>query len=464
MLSSKFHSSSLSEVLETLRMVEVEHLDIRTVTLGISLFDLAGTDARLPERVFERITTLGRNLVDIGNSVQSDLGVPVVNKRVSVSPIGCIAHGDEEQIVDVARALDEAAKEIGIDYIGGFSALVHKGMTHSEQRLLNALPKALASTERMCASVNAATTKAGINMDAVAILGHKILETAALTADQDGIGCAKFVAFANAVEDNPFIAGAMHGIGEPAAVLNVGISGPGVVHHALRRLMDNPPRDLNLSSVAEVIKRMSFKTTRAGELVGRVVAAKLGAPVEFGVVDLSLAPTPAEGDSVADILQTMGLERVGAHGTTAALLLLTDAVKKGGLMASSSVGGLSGAFIPVSEDRGMIDAVRLGALSLDKLEAMTSICSVGLDMVAIPGDTPPEVISGILADQMAIGVMNSKTTAARLLPIPGSKPGDIFEWGGLLGDAIVMDVNTFSPAQFIGLGGKIPAPVHGYRN
>ena len=282
-------------------------------------------------------------------------------------------------------------------------------MTHSERRLLNALPRALAATERMCASVNAASTKAGINMDAVDILGHKILETAQLTAEQDGIGCAKFVAFANAVEDNRSIAGAMHGIGEPSAVLNVGISGLGLSIHALRRLMENPPRDLNLLSVAEVIKRMSFKTTRAGELVGRVVAARLGAPVEFGVVDLSLAPTPAEGDSVADILQTMGLERVGAHGTTAALLLLTDAVKKGGLMASSSVGGLSGAFIPVSEDRGMIDAVRLGALTLDKLEAMTSICSVGLDMVAIPGDTPPAVVSGILADQMAIGVMNSKT-------------------------------------------------------
>ena len=464
-MRSPFHTSSGQEALETLRMVETEHLDIRTTTLGISLLDIAGNDPGLPGRVYERITSLGQNLFPVAEQVEADLGVPIVNKRVSVTPISMIVGDNPELAVQVAHALDNAASEIGIDYIAGYSALVHKGIAAGDAALIQALPEALATTERLCASVNVASTRAGINMDAVRQMGQTVLDIAHRTADRDGIGCCRFVVFANAVEDNPFIAGAMHGVGESQAVLNVGISGPGVVHQALRRLMNNPPPSgVSLGNVADVIKRMAFKVTRAGELVGRVVAARLGAPVQFGVLDLSLAPTPAEGDSVADILQTMGLERVGAPGTTAALMLLTDAVKKGGAMASSYVGGLSGAFIPVSEDRGMIEAVKIGALTLEKLEAMTSICSVGLDMVAIPGDTPPETVAAIIADEMAIGVMNCKTTAARLLPIPGRGPGDIVEYGGLLGDAIVMDVNPFSPAGFIGLGGRIPAPIHSLRN
>ena len=464
-MRSLFHSDSSEHVTETLRMVEAEHLDIRTTTLGISLLDLAGSDSQLANRVYDRVTTLGQNLVPIASQVEADLGVPIVNKRVSVTPISLIIGGSQDRAIEVALALDEAAKEIGIDYIAGYSALVHKGINLGDEALIQSLPQALAQTDRLCASINLASTRAGINMDAVARMGHTVLDIANATADKDGMGCCRFVVFANAVEDNPFIAGAMHGVGESQAVLNVGISGPGVIHHAIRRLMDNPPPSgLSMGNIADVIKRMAFKVTRAGELVGRVVAAKLGEPVQFGVVDLSLAPTPAEGDSVANILETMGLERVGAPGSTAALLLLTDAVKKGGAMASSYVGGLSGAFIPVSEDRGMIEAVQLGALTLEKLEALTSICSVGLDMVAIPGDTPPETIAGIIADEMAIGVMNGKTTAARLLPIPGKGPGEIVEYGGLLGDAIVMEVNRFSPAGFIGLGGRIPAPIHSLRN
>ncbi len=464
MSRSDFHSSD--EVVETLRMVEVEHLDIRTTTLGLSLLDLAGNDSALPQRVYDRIVERAGHLVRIASEVEADLGVPIVNKRVSVTPIALLCgRGDRELLLDTAKALDQAAAEVGIDYIAGFSALVHKGFSAGDHGLLSCLDEALGSTTRLCGSINVASHRAGINIDAVNMVAEKVLALAERTKDQQGIGCAKFVVFANAVEDNPFIAGAFHGIGEPQAVLNVGISGPGVVHHALRRLVESPPPSgVNLGNIADVVKRMAFKVTRAGELIGRVVSKRLGDPVQFGVVDLSLAPTPAEGDSVADILQVMGLERVGAPGTTAALMLLTDAVKKGGAMASSYVGGLSGAFIPVSEDMSMVDAVRVGALSLEKLEAMTSICSVGLDMVAIPGDTPVATVAGIIADEMAIGVMNNKTTAARLLPIPGGKPGDVVSWGNLLGDAIVMDVNRFSGARFLNYGGRIAAPIQSLRN
>ncbi len=460
-----FHTG-FDEALETLRMIEVEHLDIRTTTIGISLLDIAGSDPQLPDRIYQRILDVGGRLVDIAREVEADLGVPIINKRIAVTPISMVTGTrDPDALLEVARALDRAGCDIGVDYVAGFSALVHKGVTVGDEALIHILPEAIASTERLCCSVNVATSRAGINMDAVAVMGHTIRDIAERTADRDGIGCARFVVFANAVEDNPFIAGAFHGVGEPQNVLNVGISGPGVINSALRRLMASPPPSgLSLGSVADVIKRMAFKVTRAGEVIGRVVAARLGHNVEFGVVDLSLAPTPVEGDSVANILEAMGLERVGAPGTTAALMLLTDAVKKGGAMASSYVGGLSGAFIPVSEDAGMVDAVRVGALSIEKLEAMTSVCSVGLDMVALPGDTPPETIAAIIADQMAIGVVNNKTTAARLLPVPGRGPGDVVNYGGLLGDAIVMQVSKFSARQFIELGGRIPAPIQSLRN
>lgn len=445
-------------------MIEVEHLDIRTTTLGINLLDLAGSDSGLPDRIYDRICRIGGRLVEIAGQVEADLGVPIVNKRIAVTPISMVVGGGgTDALLSVARALDAAAEEIGVDYVGGFSALVHKGITAGDARLISALPEAIAATRRLCGSVNVATTRAGINMDAVATMGNVIRGIAERT--EDGIGCSRFVVFANAVEDNPFIAGAFHGVGEPQHVLNVGISGPGVVSSALRRLMERPPPSgITLGNVADVVKRMAFKVTRAGEVVGRVVAKRLGEEVEFGVIDLSLAPTPAEGDSVADILEAMGLERAGAPGSTAALMLLTDAVKKGGAMASSYVGGLSGAFIPVSEDAGMVDAVRVGALSIEKLEAMTAVCSVGLDMVAVPGDTPPETLAAIIADQMAIGVVNKKTTAARLIPVPGKGPGDVVSYGGLLGDAIVMPVNTYSPARFIRLGGRIPAPIQSLKN
>ncbi len=456
----------LDEVLETLRMIEVEHLDIRTVTLGVSLLDLAGAEARLPDRIYDRITQTAGSLVKVAKQVEADLGVPIINKRVAVTPIALVAGGGgPEALVAVARALDRAAQDVGIDYIAGFTALVHKGFDLGDRALIAALPEAIGATQRLCGSVNVATTRSGINMDAVGLMGHTVRAIAERTADRDGIGCARFVVFANAVEDNPFVAGAFHGVGEPQVTLNVGISGPGVINSAVRRLIQGPPPSgINLGSVADVVKRMAFKVTRAGELIGRVVARKLGEPVEFGVVDLSLAPTPAEGDSVANILEAMGLERAGAPGSTAALMLLTDAVKKGGAMASSYVGGLSGAFIPVSEDAGMVEAARVGALTLEKLEAMTSVCSVGLDMVALPGDTPPETIAAIIADEMAIGVVNNKTTAARLLPIPGKRAGDMVSYGGLLGDAIVMPVSTFSCARFIQLGGRIPAPITSLKN
>jgi uncharacterized protein len=459
--------TDLGEVMETLRMIEVEHLDIRTLTLGLNLLDLAGSDAGLPERIYQRIVESAGELVPLAKKVERDLGVPIVNKRVSVTPISMvIGKGDHQLVHDVALALDQAASDIGVDYIAGFSALVHKGITRGDAMLMESLPEVIGSTKYLCGSLNLASTRAGINMDAVAATGHIVQGIAQASAKDLGLGCARFVCFANAVEDNPFIAGAFHGVGEHQAALNVGISGPGVVHYAIKRFLEQEgsKRPKDLSGISEVVKRMAFKVTRAGELIGRVVAKGLGQGVQFGVVDLSLAPTPAEGDSVADILEAMGLEQVGCPGTTAALYLLTDAIKKGGAMASSSVGGLSGAFIPVSEDQGMIRAVQSGALSLDKLEAMTSICSVGLDMVAIPGDTPADTIAAIIADQMAIGVMNNKTTAARLLPIIGGHVGDVVPLGGLLGDAVVMNVSRFSAKSFIDLGGRISAPIHALRN
>ncbi|MEZ0227037.1 MAG: PFL family protein [Planctomycetota bacterium] len=451
------------EVLETLRMVEMEHLDIRTVTLGINLLDCA--DSRLEnvaEKIYKKVTRVARQLVPTCEEIEGELGVPIVNKRLSVTPIALVVEpatsAGETDLTPVAQALDRAAKEVGVNFVGGFSALVHKGITGGDKALIDSLPSALAATDRVCSSVNVASRRAGINMDAVALMGERIKDVAARTADKGGLGCAKLVIFSNIPEDNPFMAGAMHGTGEPELVINVGVSGPGVVAEALKRL--GP--DADLLAVAETIKRTAFKITRVGELAGRDAAKRLGIP--FGIVDLSLAPTPAKGDSVAEILELMGLARAGAPGTTAALALLTDAVKKGGAMASSSVGGLSGAFIPVSEDGAMDDAVREGALTIEKLEAMSSVCSVGLDMVVIPGDTPKETIAGIIADEMAIGVINGKTTAVRIIPVPGKKAGDRVEFGGLLGGGTIMNVSTFSSRLFINRGGRIPAPIQSMTN
>ncbi|MCZ6598476.1 MAG: PFL family protein, partial [Planctomycetota bacterium] len=416
-------------------MVELETLDIRTTTLGISLLDCADPDLESTcEKVYAKIVHHAANLVEVAESVGSDYGVPIVNKRIAVTPIAWIAAASgAEDLVPIARALDAAAKKVGVDFIGGFSAYVEKGFTAADKAVFDSIAPALAETERVCASVSLASTRAGINMDAVADFARVGLATAEATAERGGVGCAKLVCFCNAVQDNPFVAGAHLGVGEPETVLNVGVSGPGVVRSALERL--GPEADLH--SLAEIIKRTAFKVTRMGELVGREVAERLG--TRFGIVDVSLAPTPAVGDSVSDILELIGVDRTGAPGTTAALALLTDAVKKGGAMASSSVGGLSGAFIPVSEDEGMVAAVRDGALSLDKLEALTAVCSVGLDMVAVPGDTPAATIYGIVADEMAIGMINNKTTAVRIIPVPGKGPGETVEWGGLLGTAIVLD-------------------------
>jgi hypothetical protein len=440
-------------------MVTNENLDIRTVTMGISLRDCCHPDIdTFNENIYEKITTCAKDLVKTTDDVQSLYGIPIINKRISVTPIAIVAESCKEpDLTSVARTLDRAAHDVGIDFIGGFSALVQKGMTPGDLRLINSVPQALASTKKVCSSINVATTKAGINMDAVALMGRIIKETAHLTRDQGGIGCAKFVVFANAPDDNPFMAGAFHGIGEPECTINVGVSGPGVVNSAVRSL-ENP----SLGDISECIKKTAFKITRVGEVIGKEVAKRLDA--RFGVLDLSLAPTPAIGDSVAAILEAMGLESCGTHGTTAALALLNDAVKKGGSMASSSVGGLSGAFIPVSEDAGMIDAVLCGSLSLDKLEAMTSVCSVGLDMIAIPGDTPASTISAIIADEMAIGMINKKTTAVRLIPVPGKTVGDMVEFGGLLGRAPVMPVNRYSSEKFIARGGRIPAPIQALTN
>ncbi|KAF1084112.1 hypothetical protein SPSYN_02764 [Sporotomaculum syntrophicum] len=450
---------TLQEIIETITMVQEEHLDIRTITLGISLRDCADTDPRAScQKIYDKITRLAGNLVPVGEEIAREFGIPIVNKRISVTPISLVAESSHtDDYLLYAETLDRAAAEVGVNFIGGFSALVHKGITSGDQKLLDTIPSALDITERVCASVNVATTKAGINMDAVALMGRVIKDVAFRTSDRDGLGCAKLVVFANVPEDNPFMAGAFHGIGEPESVINVGVSGPGVVKRAVERVKGG-----DFGTLAATVKTSAFKITRMGELVGRTAAARLGVP--FGIVDISLAPTPAIGDSVAEILEAMGLERCGTHGTTAALALLNDAVKKGGAMASSYVGGLSGAFIPVSEDAGMIRAVEEGALHLDKLEAMTCVCSVGLDMIAVPGDTPAETISAIIADEMAIGMINQKTTAVRIIPAPGKQVGDSVEFGGLLGRAPVMPVHRFSSANFIGRGGRIPAPIHSLSN
>jgi uncharacterized protein (UPF0210 family) len=448
-----------AEILQTVRMTEMEHLDIRTVTLGLSLRDcVTDSIAGTAERVREKIERTAGRLVSTVNEIGDEIGIRIANKRIAVTPVSILTEGAQGNPVDLGRAIDEAAATVGVDFVGGYSALVQKGFTRNESEFLDSIPEALSVTERLCSSLNVATTRAGINMDAVARVGRLIKDAAERTRERSGLACAKFVCFANAVDDNPFMAGAFHGIGEPEAVLNVGVSGPGVVNHAVQQA----PDDLPLQEIAELIKKLSFKLARAGELVGREAARRLGIP--FGIIDLSLAPTPAPGDSVANILEAMGFERAGTHGTTAALALLTDAVKKGGAMASNSVGGMSGAFIPVSEDAGMIEAARVGALSLDKLEAWTSVCSVGIDMVAVPGSTSAETIAAIIADEMAIGVMNNKTTAVRIIPVPGRDVGEMVEFGGLLGSAPVMPVNRFSSDQFIRRGGRIPAPVQSLRN
>jgi uncharacterized protein (UPF0210 family) len=448
-----------AEILQTIAMTEMEHLDIRTVTLGLSLRDCASDSVQSTcDRVRGKIERTARKLVSTVDQIGDEIGIRVANKRIAVTPVSILTEGLRGDPVDLGHAIDEAAGAVGVDFIGGYSALVQKGFTTNESEFLDSIPEALASTERLCGSVNAATTRAGINMDAVARVGRVIKEAAERTRDRFGIACAKFVCFANAVDDNPFMAGAFHGIGEPEAVLNIGVSGPGVVNYAVQHADPNLP----LHDLADLIKKLSFKLSRAGELVGREAARRLGIP--FGIIDLSLAPTPVPGDSVANILEGMGFERAGTHGTTAALALLTDAVKKGGAMASSAVGGMSGAFIPVSEDAGMIEAARVGALSLAKLEAWTSVCSVGIDMVAIPGSTSAETIAAIIADEMAIGVMNNKTTAVRIIPVPSREAGEMVEFGGLLGSAPIMPVSRFSSEQFIRRGGRIPAPVQSLRN
>ncbi len=448
-----------SNILETIRMIEKENLDIRTTTLGISLLDCIDADGdKCRHKIYDKITRLAENLVPQANRIETEFGIPIVNKRISVTPISLIAGAcSDNDYVAFAETLDKAAQEVGVNFIGGFSALVPKGFTRGDLILINSIPEALAATERVCSSINVGSTKTGINMDAVKMMGEIIKQTAYLTRDADSIGCAKLVVFCNAVEDNPFMAGAFHGVGEADAVLHVGVSGPGVVKVALEK-----NHDASFDEMAEIIKKTAFKITRAGQLVGTAVAERLHVP--FGILDLSLAPTPEVGDSVARILEEMGLEHAGAHGTTAALAMLNDAVKKGGIMASTSVGGLSGAFIPVSEDEGMIQAASIGALSLDKLEAMTCVCSVGLDMIAIPGDTPASTISGIIADEAAIGMVNSKTTAVRLIPVYGKTIGESAEFGGLLGKAPIMAVNPNDCSTFIRRGGKIPAPIHSFKN
>ncbi len=447
------------DVLETINMIREENLDIRTITMGISLWDCVSEDVdRLCDKIYDKITTRAEKLVATGNDIEKMYGIPIVNKRVSVTPISLVGGAaSPEGYLKIAHTLQRAADTLGINFIGGFSALVQKGMTEGAKNLISIIPEALAQTRNVCSSVNVASTKAGINMDAIALMGSAIKRAAYLTRDENSIACAKLVVFANVPEDNPFMAGAFCGIGEPEAAINVGVSGPGVVASAIRRA-----GDCNLSELADVIKKTAFKITRVGQLVANEAATRLDTP--FGIVDLSLAPTPAVGDSVAYILEGMGLESCGAHGTTAALAMLNDAVKKGGVMASSHVGGLSGAFIPVSEDAGMIAAVERGALSLEKLEAMTAVCSVGLDMIAVPGDTPEDVIDGIIADEISIGVVNTKTTAVRLIPAYGKKAGESVEFGGLLGTAPIMSINTYSSAKFIGRGGRIPAPIHSLKN
>ena len=450
---------SQRDILYTLDMIDKRHLDIRTITMGISLLSCCDPDIdRCCEKIYRKITTYARDLVRIGCDIEKEFGIPIVNKRISVTPIALVAGScDTDSYVKIAQTLDAAAKKCGVNFIGGFSALVQKGATKGDWNLIRSIPEALSCTERVCASVNVGSTKAGINMDAVAEMGRIIKKTAELTADNDGLGCAKLVVFANAVEDNPFMAGAFHGVGEPECVLNVGVSGPGVVHHALQSVKGQP-----FDVVAETVKKTAFQITRMGQLVGQEASRRLGVP--FGIVDLSLAPTPAVGDSVARILEEMGLEVCGTHGTTAALALLNDAVKKGGVMASNHVGGLSGAFIPVSEDEGMIAAALNGTLTLNKLEAMTCVCSVGLDMIAVPGETSAATISAIIADEAAIGMINSKTTAVRIIPAPGKQVGDMVEMGGLLGSAPVMNVHGESAEDFVARGGRIPAPIQSLKN
>ena len=443
------------EILQTMRMIQEENFDIRTITLGINLLDCSDPDPdRCASRVYEKICRKADRLVHVGEEIETEFGIPIVNKRISVTPVSLICQADPRPI---ARALDRAAEAIGVNFLGGYSALMHKGATLADDRLIASVPEVLSETKLLCSSVNVASTRSGINMDAVRKMGEIIKQTAEMTKDQDGLGCAKLVVFANAVEDNPFMAGAFCGVGEPECAINVGVSGPGVVKVALESVKGQP-----FDVIAETIKRTAFKITRVGQLVAREASQRLNIP--FGIVDLSLAPTPARGDSVAHILTEMGLEMAGAPGTTAALALLNDAVKKGGVMASNHVGGLSGAFIPVSEDIGMIEAASAGALTLEKLEAMTCVCSVGLDMIAVPGDTSAAAISGIIADEAAIGVMNNKTTAVRVIPAAGKKAGERVEFGGLLGFAPVMPVNRMNNEAFIARGGRIPAPLHSLRN
>jgi len=447
------------QILETVRMIEQQHLDIRTITMGISLRDCCHPDPKAAcTRVYDKIARYAKDLVKTGEQIETEYGIPIVNKRISVTPMAMVAEAsDTLDYTPFAKAMDKAAKEVGVNFIGGFSALVHKGATKGDNALIESIPEALSTTDFVCSSVNVGSTKAGINMDAVRRMGEIIKSAAERTKEQDGLACAKLVVFANAVEDNPFMAGAFHGVGEPECCVNVGVSGPGVVKSALEKTKGQP-----FDVVAETIKKTAFRITRMGQLVAQEASRRLGVP--FGIVDLSLAPTPAQGDSVARILEEMGLEHAGAPGTTAALAMLNDAVKKGGVMASSHVGGLSGAFIPVSEDAGMIEAVEQGALTLEKLEAMTCVCSVGLDMIAIPGDTSAATISAIIADEAAIGMINNKTTAVRIIPVPGKGVGETVEFGGLLGYAPIMPVNRFSSELFIARGGRIPAPIHSLRN
>ena len=449
---------NIFEVNETNKMIEQENLDVRTITMGISLLDCIDSDLdTMNQKIYDKITTKAKDLVATGDKIATEFGIPVVNKRVSVTPIalvGGVACHSTEDFVSVAKTLDRAAKTIGVNFIGGYSALVSKGMTPAEELLIRSIPQALAVTERVCSSVNVGSTKTGINMDAVKLMGEIVLETAKASRDQDSLGCAKLVVFCNAPDDNPFMAGAFHGVTEADCIINVGVSGPGVVKTAVR--------GADFQTLCEMIKRTAFKVTRVGQLVAQEASKRLGVP--FGIVDLSLAPTPAIGDSVAEILEEIGLERVGAPGTTAALALLNDQVKKGGVMAAQAVGGLSGAFIPVSEDQGMIDSVNLGALTLEKLEAMTCVCSVGLDMIAIPGDTKASTIAGIIADESAIGMINQKTTAVRVIPVIGKGVGETVEFGGLLGYAPIMPVNQFSCEAFVERGGRIPAPIHSFKN
>ena len=452
---------NMFEVIETNEMIDKDLLDVRTITIGISLLDCIDTDlSKLCKNIYDKITNTAKDLVRVGDEISKDFGVPIVNKRISVTPIALVggsACKTKEDFVRIAKTLDEAAKDLGVNFLGGYSAIVSKGITAADRLLMDSIPQALNETDFVCSSVNLGSTKTGLNMDAVRLMGKIVKDTAIMTADRDSIGCAKLVVFCNAPDDNPFMAGAFHGVTEADAIINVGVSGPGVVRAALKNA-----RGENFEVLCETIKKTAFKITRVGQLVAREASKRLGIP--FGIIDLSLAPTPSIGDSVAEILEEIGLERVGAPGTTAALALLNDQVKKGGVMASSYVGGLSGAFIPVSEDQGMIDAVNAGALTLEKLEAMTCVCSVGLDMIAIPGDTSEETIAGIIADEAAIGMINQKTTAVRLIPVIGKGEGDVVEFGGLLGYAPIMPVNGFSCERFVNRGGRIPAPIHSFKN